>query len=663
LNASTLVSGTGQIGVSTAAGPQRVSRKLVLHPGLALLSIVALFSLSLEVELLQQIDSMRLYLTGREIALEAGVALLFSMLLAGCWWLLILVLGWIAETVLRIKRFRVPLYWNPWIAVPLAYLTLDLFEDFKLAFRPQWHAGANGQALVTLALLCICVVVFYGVGWPVLQKLCRTRLVPIAWLHIVLATVAAIALLHLHVRPFRDYEHPRQAIATSSFPDIYLITIDALRADDMSVYGYDRTTTPNLEKFAQRSFTFDNNFANSNFTTPATTSIETGKLPWSHRVFHMGGFLRGENQQENLATLLRERGYYTAMITSNLLAAPFRHRTLGSYDAVQYAAPLGIDGIRSRVLNLIGTNAHYTLGFCLVRGVTALSSYLDHLFWGDRYPSPAEEVFSRSARLLERSNSPQPVFLWSHILPPHDPYWVPPRYRNRFVSQSVRHYDKFVLPDPVKPRSGVAVPQLRSAYDEMILYADHAVGEYLDWLDRTGRLDRSIVIVSADHGELFDHGRLWHAGPELYNGVIHIPLLIHLPGQKEGERVEQISQQADLLPTLLDLIGAPAPDWTEGISLKPLLNEKAVPDRYVFSMNLQPNGIFNPLSKGTVAAMNGDFKFIRYLASGREELFNYKIDHGEEHNLVGSEPDVANRMRKVLLDKVQEINQKPIDIQ
>ena len=76
--------------------------------------------------------------------------------------------------------------------------------------------------------------------------------------------------------------------------------------------------------------------------------------------------------------------------------------------------------------------------------------------------------------------------------------------------------------------------ELRARYDENIAYADHVVGDFLEWLDQTGRLDRSIVIVSADHGESFEHGWLLHTGPYLYNGLIRIPLLIHLPGQKEG---------------------------------------------------------------------------------------------------------------------------------
>jgi arylsulfatase A-like enzyme len=205
---------------------------------------------------------------------------------------------------------------------------------------------------------------------------------------------------------------------------------------------------------------------------------------------------------------------------------------------------------------------------------------------------------------------------------------------------------------------GVSPEELRAAYDEMILYADHCVGGFLDWLNQTGRLDRSIVIISADHGELFDHNRLAHGGPDLYQGVIHVPLLIHLPGQKQSVHIEELAQQADLLPTLLDLVGAPLPSWTDGVSLKPALETIPLADRYIFSMNLEPNSTFKVVAKGTIAVMDRNFKFVRYLESGKEQLYSYKTDPGEEDNLVQSEPEVAKRMRRVLQEKLEEVNQR-----
>jgi arylsulfatase A-like enzyme len=631
---------------------------LPLRLGLAWLSIVAILSLSLEIELLQQIDGFRLYLTASEIALEAGVALLISIAIATVWWLAVFLAGQAARLFFPNKSFLIRWSWNLCLAVPLAYLLLEVFQDLKLEFLPHWHAGVSTQFPAAVAVSCACAAGLFFIDWPSLQRFCRTRLVPIAWIHILAAAAATVALGAHGVRLFHDYERPANTVTNLKSPDIYLISIDTLRAEDMSLYGYQRPTTPNIDRFAQHSFAFDYDFSNSNFTTPGTASIETGKLPWSHRVYQGSGFLRGHNQSETLPAVLKAHGYYTAMITSNLLAAPFRHRTLESYDAVQYASPKGFVGFRFRETNLIGVNTQVTVAFSLLRGVSMLLAYVDHVLWHDRYPSPPEDTFQRSEKLLERHSGPQPVFLWSHIMPPHEPYWVPLSYRHHFVPAAIRNYDSFMVPDSQRLQRGATLSELRASYDEMIQYADYSVGDFLDWLDRTGRLNQSIVIITSDHGELFDHHRLLHGGPELYNGVIRIPLLIHLPGQKNGGHIEQLAQQVDLLPTVLDLIGVPSPPWTDGASLKPLLNSSSMPTRYIFSMNLEPNRIFDPVTKGTVAVMDDDFKFVRHLNSGMEELYRYKSDAAEEHNLIHSEPEVGERMRQVVLERVKEVNQR-----
>ena len=624
----------------------------------ALLTITALTCLTLEAELLQQVDGLHLYLTAREIAVEAAIVLLFSIPFAFCWWLSVLVLGRLLGAILLNKKVRPHLFWSLWIGVPLAYFLLDLFQNLKLEIFPHWHVGSDTQFLTALLITTTCVICLSFLDWRALQGFCHTRMVPIAWVHLAIAVVAVPVLWLCGIRPFHDYDHASRPSAGVQSPDVYLITIDALRADALSSYGYNRQTTPNLDKLAQRSFTFDYNFANSNFTTPSTASIETGKFPWSHRLFQGGGFLRGKSSEQVLPAELNKRGYYTAMISSNLLAAPFRHRTQDSYAAVEYTAPIGFTGLRLRASNLLNCNAQFTISFSLMRFATAITTGLDRIIWRDQYPSPSEDVFDRARELLERHTGTQPVFLWAHILPPHDPYWVPTPYRGTFVSKSVQNYKRFVVPDTVHRQHGVAVQDLRNAYDEMTLYADHSVGEFLAWLDQTGRLDRSIVIISSDHGEVFDHGRLSHGGPELFNSVIRVPLLIHLPGQTKGVRVAYASQQADLLSTVLDLIGAPIPKWSDGDSLKPLLEGKTLGDRYIFSMNLEPNRIFDPITKGTVAVMDNEYKFVRYLDSGREQLYRYRTDNAEEHDLIQSEPEVAARLRKVLLDKIAEVNRQ-----
>jgi len=632
-------------------------KEAALRPGLAILSIAAIASLSLEIEILDHLDGLSLYMTYREVALDAGVALLGSLSLALAWWLFVLILSIMASFVDPAKGHASSLAWSLWLGVPTAYLSLDLIRAATILFAFQWRPRLTVWLLVGSIITVVSIGALFTVNRSRLQIFCRDRLVPVGWLHIVLGSVAIVALFVNGVYLFHDYARPGKSLAASDLPDVYLITIDALRADDLSLYGYNLPTTPSLEKFSQRSSTFDYFVANTNFTTSATASIETGELPWSHRLFQPWGFLLHYNTQ-NLPASLRQLGYYTAMISSNELASPIQRRTLEGYDAVEYPTPLGALG-SGRYTLLVGTDCQDTLNITSIGHLMALAGYLDVLISGDRYPFPAEKAFEQARTLVERRVHTQPLFLWTHILPPHDPYWPPASFRRRFLptEKLISHSDPTNF-DAHRLPPGVSAAQQHARYDEMIAYADHALGDFLDWLDQSGRLDRSIVIISADHGESFEHDWYNHTGPFLYNGLIHIPLLIHLPGQKQGARVSYLAQQVDLLPTILDFVGGSVPTRTDGVSLRPALEGKQLPERYVFSMNLEPNRVFDPITKGTVAVVDDEFKYVNYLGRHQEVLYRYKSDTTEEHDLIGAEPEVAKRMRDALFEKLKEVNRQ-----
>jgi arylsulfatase A-like enzyme len=628
-----------------------------LRAGLILLSIVALLCLSAEADLIEQVDSLSLYMTYGEIALDAGVALMILAGLGFVWWLFVLLVTRATELVPFRKVNLAAVAWYLGLAFPLSYLFLDIFGAIKAQVFPQWHSAL----FVWILAWGFCVAGLLLVRLSRLQEFCRTRLVPIAWAHITLAVIAGTVLLAKGVHPFHSYVHEGRTAGLSQMPDVYLITMDALGTEDTSLYGYDRTTTPNLERFAKHNFMFDYCFANSNFTASSTASIETGKLPWSHRVFQQGGFLRGEAQAQNLAEALRQQGYYTAMIVSNQWAGPFRRRSLNSYDAVEYVVTFGIGGAWFRFTNLIGLNTQYTLYGALLKRLTRGIAYIDAFIWPHRYPAPAPAIFDRARALLQRPDIVQPRFVWTHILPPHDPYLPPPPFSRYFLSTDklTHSFDLLSLKNSALPK-GTSAAELRARYDEMVLYADAAVGNFLDWLQRTGRLDHAIVIVSADHGESFEHNWYLHAGPRLYNSLIHVPLLIHVPGLGSGMHTSQLTQQADFLPTVLDLVGASPPSWTDGTSLKPVLEGKAIPARYIFSMNLESDRVFGSVSRGTVAVIDDDFKYVIRLDSRQESLYRYKIDPLEEHNLLASEPAVAERLRNAVVAKLQQVNARSV---
>jgi arylsulfatase A-like enzyme len=632
--------------------------ELRFRPVLALVTILALVSSSLEIELLEHLDSLSLFMTYREIASDAGVALLVVLTLGVLWWVCIMLVAGIFATIPSLGPHRTSLVWRLGLVLPVAYFLADLCDSIMLRVRPQHHMKLSAWTILGASLFVICILSMSVVTISRIQSFCGSRLVPVGYFHIALGIIALIVLRADGVYLFHDYAGPGKSVETSVLPDIYLISFDALRAGDTSVYGYDRPTTPNLERFAEQSFTFDYFFANSNFTTPTTTSMETGLLPWSHRVFQGGGFLRQGDKAADLPVILRQHGYYTAMISSNLFAGPFRHKTMDGYDAVEYLAPSNFSGAWSRWMNLIGANTQYTLSIPLLRILTGIRQYMDVLLLPDRYQSAPEGVLNRGRVILERRDIDQPRFVWMHILPPHDPYLPPAPYRGRFLqgSKLSRNFDFLDFRNSTLP-PGVSSDELRARYDEMILYADHAVGTFLDWLDQTGRLQNAVVIVSADHGESFEHNWFSHTGPYLYDSLIHIPFIIHLPGQRQGVHNSQLAQQADLMPTILDLIGVKPSTEIDGTSLVPALKGEAVPQRYVFSMNLEQSRIFDPITKGTIAVMDDQFKYVNYLDRHQEALYRYKSDLQEEHDLSSSEPEVTKRLRDVLLGQLKVVNQ------
>lgn len=626
------------------------SDRVELRPLLGFVSIATFFCSTLEISLLEYVDSFLLRMTLREVVAQFCAALIVLFGLSLAWWLCTLVVGKILCVIPRTRRYFIGFCWYSWLAFPFSYFMLESLAAIRLVTFSNWYPGATSSLIAGASLVGICSTGILVLGISRVQGICRTRFAPIGWVHIALGVVATLVLFIHGISPFHDITGPNREFAGSRPPDVYLISIDALRAEEMSAYDYHLPTTPNLERFAEHSFKFENFIANSNLTTPTTTSIETGKLPWSHRVFQLGGFVRAPAQRETLAARLRQRGYYTAMISSNIYASPFCHSTVENYDAAEYARPLGLGGVW--MSNPAGLKGACTLFVTLLRRLGSLAGFIDDLTWR-RYPYPAEAVFDRARTLIESHGVSQPIFVWTHIFPPHDPYWPPPPYQLRFA-----HSEKLSLVRGNRLPSGITPSELRSQYDEMVLYADHVVGDYLDWLERTGRLDRAIVIVTADHGESFEHGWFLHGGPHLYHGLIHIPLLIHLPRQERSQSVSELAQQADLLPTILDLVGATAPDWTDGISLKPLLEGKTLPQRDVFSMALESVSSFRPIDKGLFAVMDDDFKYVLNLDTQKRALYRYATDPLEEHNLIESSPETAGRMDKLLRTKLKEANDR-----
>ena len=317
--------------------------------------------------------------------------------------------------------------------------------------------------------------------------------------------------------------------------NVLLITVDALRADRMSLYGHSRATTPQLDAFARDAAVFENFFAVSAHTSPGIVSLLTGQAPPVH-------------------AQTTQYSHYDALIPS-----PLRTLAAQGYDTVGYA----------------------------IRGAT----YSDLGFTRGQDGKPSEQL------LAELALSTKPFFAWLHTRETHLPYQPAPEFAGRFTRgmpldspllRAVREHT-FVLRDasvqiPYRHAGAIAASAadaepLRALYDECVASADASVGALLAQLRASGLLERTIVVITADHGEeLLDHGWVGHASTsydgKLTDEMLHIPLIVRLPGGAHAGRYRALSSQVDLMPTLFALLGvdgAALAHNQQGVSLAPVL--------------------------------------------------------------------------------------------
>jgi arylsulfatase A-like enzyme len=255
------------------------------------------------------------------------------------------------------------------------------------------------------------------------------------------------------------------------------------------------------------------------------------------------------------------------------------------------------------------------------------------------------------------SGSPQPFLGYVHVLPPHAPYVTRREFKGMFQ-------DGWIVPSkPLhffsKQGSQEREYGQRRKYDEYIAYADAEFGRFYDFLLRTGALDNTYLVVTSDHGEMFERGIFGHFTETLYEPLIRVPLLVSAPGQSRREDVHVATNSVDLLPTLLHVTGQPIPDWCEGQVLPPHVDEDGSSDRSIYSVEAKENPIQAPLTKGTVALIKGQYKLIHYFGyPGYQdvyELYDLASDPEELHSL----PDgmVAAELRQELEEKLKEVNQ------
>ncbi len=416
-------------------------------------------------------------------------------------------------------------------------------------------------------------------------------------------------------------------------PNILLIAIDSIRADHMSSYGYERLTTPHIDRFAKGGTLFENTFSAHIPTTSAYASMLTGRDCFGTQVVALRhqGPLRAE--VPTAAEIFRGYGYDTSCV-----------------------------------------------GFTGNPSARGFDSYIDYAGWGSWSQGRSHKAQNLNAVAipeLERlCAKDEPWFVMLRHMDPHAPYLPPAPYERMFyhgdecdpANRSMEPvldfkpfgtFFKSWMPPGITDKDYVI-----AQYDGAIAYMDAAIQSIFAALENLGVMDETIVIVNGDHGEtLYDH-ECWFDHHGIYDNVLHVPLIIRYPGKvPAGMRVRGYNQHKDLLPTLLDLAGldqaqphppAPSPNHQgrgvedrafefDGRSLLPMMRGEVASHESEFFISectwMRKQGWRTPGWK-LMIALEPDFHFKPEI-----ELYNLVEDPDENNNLAEERPDMVATLR------------------
>ena len=356
-------------------------------------------------------------------------------------------------------------------------------------------------------------------------------------------------------------------------PNLLLITLDTTRADHIGCYGWTNALTPALDRLAAEGVLFENAYATVPLTLPSHSTIMTGLLPPEHGL-RVNGVRRLSPSAVTLARVFASNGYRTAaFIASTVIEAKYGlNQGFEVYD----------DRIPPRVIE--GREANYS-------------------------SRPGDQVADAALGWL-RANRGKPFFCWVHLYDPHAPYEA--------------HTNEF----------GARFEQ--SPYDGDIAFADRQVGRVLDELRAAGTLDRTIVAVTADHGESLPSDFVFephpHHGFLFYQSAMHVPLIVRGAGARQGTRIREEVSHVDLYPTLLELAHVRGPYNGFGKSLVRLMK----------GGSRAPESCYGEAELATSFGWSGIRCLVRdgikYIRSPKPEFYDLKADPEERVNLAGTEP-------------------------
>jgi arylsulfatase A-like enzyme len=389
---------------------------------------------------------------------------------------------------------------------------------------------------------------------------------------------------------------------------IVVVDVDSLRADHLGCYGYGRPTSPSVDALAREAVRFEWAFSAAPETGPAQASLLTGLYPTSHGLTADGGRLA--DGVDTLAELLKGRGYTTAAFVDGGFMSPELGLGQG-FTTYESSRGGGLAEVGPKALEWL--RAHARESFLLL-----VHTYDAHVPYAPREPYRGQ--------------------LLAGVAPPSAGFEPSP--------ERLEAVNRALAAGAPQPLPAADLAYTGALYDGEIRMVDAWVGELMAELRRLKLDRRATVVLVSDHGEeLQEHGRLLHE--TLAAAVTRIPLLIRLPGGQKAGVVGKVVGGVDLAPTLLQLAGAPIPAVAQGRSLVPLILGASTPPYRALGESA--------LLGGQRFAALDDYRLLLWKAGDRAELYNFREDPLEQHDLAATEEQRVQVLRRQLTTWEEEV--------
>ncbi len=380
--------------------------------------------------------------------------------------------------------------------------------------------------------------------------------------------------------------------------NVLLISMDTTRADVFGCYGFKHDTTPNIDALAAEGVLFERTYAPLSLTLPSHSTMLTGTIPPYHGVHDNRGYKLSDSNV-TLAEILRDNGFVTGAIVGSII--------LDS----KYGMDQGFD-------------------------------FYDDNFQKERFPihipeRQAEETERIACQWLEQHQK-ENMFLFLHFYDPHRSYDAPEPYKNMFLGNP-----------PPQPGS---IDHLQGTYAGEVAYTDNCIKGVIGKLKQLELYDSTLIIITADHGEMFhQHEEVTH-GYYIYEGNVRVPLVFRVPGVSVPRRIENTVGLTDIVPTVCSLLDIEGPFEFQGADISPYLFEDAPDDlkRHIYLESMTPTRY---KANSLLGIVNDKYKYIQ---TTRPELYDMVNDYPESVNLVETYPKVTHllkgRLKNMLDDTI-----------